>query len=262
MQARAEIIASGEVQRVGYRDVVERAARKLKLTGFVENVKPYDVRIVVEGEDGALEQFIEKSQIRKPPIRVERVEAQFESATGEFPYFAIKRGEMAEELGERLDIANARMTGMIEKQDVMIEKQDVMIEKQDVMIGKQDVMIGKQDVMIGKQDVMIGKQDVMIGKLDHTTALLKENTDTLKGFRSESDTNFKLLHHDNRELKELLAQHALTTEERIEALATEISAVKNGSNGWKQSGLRSPYIRARVNAREHVRTNGLHPESR
>ena len=181
MQARAEIIASGEVQRVGYRDVVERAARKLKLTGFVENVKPYDVRIVVEGEDGALEQFIEKSQIRKPPIRVERVEAQFESATGEFPYFAIKRGEMAEELGERLDIANARMTGMIEKQDVMIEKQDVMTEK---------------------QDVMIGKQDVMIEKLDANTALLKENTDTLKGFRSESNANFELLHQDNRALNE------------------------------------------------------------
>ena len=262
MRERAEIIARGEVQRVGYRDVVERAARKLKLTGFVENVTPYDVRVVCEGERSSINALIERIKIKEHPIDVDELKVRFVPATGEFEYFAIKRGKMAEELGERLDIANARMTGMIEKQDVMIEKQDVMIEKQDVMIGKQDVMIGKQDVMIGKQDVMIGKQDVMIGKLDHTTALLKENTDTLKGFRSESDTNFKLLHHDNRELKELLAQHALTTEERIEALATEISAVKNGSNGWKQSGLRSPYIRARVNAREHVRTNGLHPESR
>jgi acylphosphatase len=163
---------------------VEEFARQLKLTGFVENVKPYDVRIVVEGEDEAIKQFIEKVQIRKPPIIVERVEAQFESATGEFEYFAIKRGEMADELGERLDIANARMTGMIEKQDVMIEK------------------------------------------LDAGTALLKENTDTLKGFRSESNANFELLHQDNRALKELMAQHALTTEERIDALATEISAVK------------------------------------
>ena len=49
MQVRAVITASGEVQRVGYRDVVERAARKMKLTGFVENIRPYDVRIVCEG---------------------------------------------------------------------------------------------------------------------------------------------------------------------------------------------------------------------
>ena len=49
MQARAIITANGDVQRVGYRGVVERFARKMKLTGFVENIKPYDVRIVCEG---------------------------------------------------------------------------------------------------------------------------------------------------------------------------------------------------------------------
>jgi acylphosphatase len=205
MQARAEIIARGEIQRVGYRDVVEHAARKLKLTGFVENLTPYDVRIVCEGERSSIEALIERIRIKEHPIDVEELEVRFEPATGEFAYFAIKRGEMAEELGERLDIANAKMNGMIQKQDVMIQKQDVMIQK---------------------QDVMIEKQDVMIEKLDANTALLKENTDILKGFRSESNANFELLHQDNRELNELMAQHALTTEERIEALATEISAVK------------------------------------
>ncbi|MGB2842859.1 MAG: acylphosphatase [Halobacteriota archaeon] len=48
---RVVIVAKGEVQRVGYRDEVERIARKLQVKGFVENVKPYDVRIVAEGED-------------------------------------------------------------------------------------------------------------------------------------------------------------------------------------------------------------------
>ncbi|RZB32635.1 MAG: hypothetical protein AEth_00313 [Candidatus Argoarchaeum ethanivorans] len=42
---RIEIIAKGYVQRVGYRDMVERIARKLKLAGFVENLKPYDVLV-------------------------------------------------------------------------------------------------------------------------------------------------------------------------------------------------------------------------
>jgi acylphosphatase len=47
---RAVIIAKGEVQRVGYRDVVEKIARRQKITGFVANLKPYDVRIIAEGE--------------------------------------------------------------------------------------------------------------------------------------------------------------------------------------------------------------------
>ena len=38
---RIEIIAKGDVQRVGYRDMVEKIACKLKLAGFVENLKPY-----------------------------------------------------------------------------------------------------------------------------------------------------------------------------------------------------------------------------
>ena len=38
---RVAIIAKGRVQREGYRDEVEEIARKLKITGFVENVKPY-----------------------------------------------------------------------------------------------------------------------------------------------------------------------------------------------------------------------------
>ena len=42
------ILAKGRVQRVGYRDEVEEIARRLEVTGFVENVKLYDVRTVAE----------------------------------------------------------------------------------------------------------------------------------------------------------------------------------------------------------------------
>jgi len=42
-----------EVQRVGYRDEVERIARRLRLTGYVENLRPYDVRVVTDGMSGA-----------------------------------------------------------------------------------------------------------------------------------------------------------------------------------------------------------------
>lgn len=124
MQIKADIIAKGEVQRVGYRDVVERAARKMKLTGIVENVKPYDVKIICEGNRTSIDSFIKLIDIKEPPIEVEELEVSFEDATGDFDYFEITRGDMTEELGERLDIANNKMNQMIEKQDVMIGKID------------------------------------------------------------------------------------------------------------------------------------------
>ncbi|NOR46613.1 MAG: hypothetical protein GQ533_00990 [Methanosarcinaceae archaeon] len=139
MQIKADIIAKGEVQRVGYRDVVERAARKMKLTGIVENVKPYDVKIICEGSRTSIDSFIRLIDIKEHPIEVEELEVSFGDANGEFDYFEIKRGDMTEELGERLDIANSKMSQMI-----------------------------------GKQDMMIGKQDAMIGKIDDNTSILKD----------------------------------------------------------------------------------------
>ncbi len=124
MQIKAVIIARGEVQRAGYRDVVERAARKMKLTGIVENVKPYDVKIICEGNKTSINSFIKLINIKEPPIEVEELEVSFEDVSGDFDYFEIKRGDMTEELGERLDIANNKMGQMIEKQDVMIVKID------------------------------------------------------------------------------------------------------------------------------------------
>lgn len=162
MQVRAVITASGKVQRVGYRDVVERAARKLKLTDYVENVKPYDVRIVCEGDKDGIDSFIKSIKTKKYPIDVERLDVGFEDAKGEFEYFEIKRGDMTEELGERLDITNIRMNEMTQKQDVMIEKLD-------------------------------GNTSI----LKENTSILKENTSILIEFKNETNENLgKLTNHD------------------------------------------------------------------
>ena len=72
-------------------------------------MKPYDVRIVAEGEDRAIEQFIERVKIQRQPIAVERLEVRFEDFTGEFQYFVLKRGDSSRELGERLDFAGSSL---------------------------------------------------------------------------------------------------------------------------------------------------------
>ncbi|RLG71113.1 MAG: acylphosphatase, partial [Methanobacteriota archaeon] len=48
---RLRVVAKGEVQKVGYRDQVQRIARKLGLKGYIKNIRPYDVQIVAEGEE-------------------------------------------------------------------------------------------------------------------------------------------------------------------------------------------------------------------
>ncbi|HDN65734.1 MAG TPA: acylphosphatase [Methanosarcinales archaeon] len=200
---RVTIIAKGEVQRVGYRDIVEKIARKLHLTGYVENLKPYDVKIVAEGDENSLNEFLTRIRIDKhpvSPISVEDIDIEFGAATREFEYFEIRRGDWTEELGERMDVAGALLYRSVElgiesvgigrvmlgKQDQMLGKQDQMIDKQDQMLGKQDQMIDKQDQMLGKQDQMIDKQDQMLGKQDIHTHVLTE-------FRDQTQQNFDVL---------------------------------------------------------------------
>lgn len=102
---RVVAVAEGEVQKVGYRDEVERIARRLNITGYVENIKPYYVGVVAEGEEDKLTQFIESIKIQRYPIFVEQLDISWEDATGEFSYFKTKRGEWQEELFERLGTA-------------------------------------------------------------------------------------------------------------------------------------------------------------
>ena len=128
---RAVVLAKGRVQRVGYRDEVEEIARRVGITGFVENVKPYDVRIVAEGEDSALERFLEEIKIKKYPIDVERLEVRFEDFKAEFEYFEIKRGEWQEELGERLDAAVKLLYKSVEPGEESVSIGKKMLEKQD-----------------------------------------------------------------------------------------------------------------------------------
>ena len=180
MQTRAEIIVKGEVQGVGYRDSVFRIARKLNINGFVENIKPYDVKIVSEGDKENITKFIGAINIKKFPVDVEGVDVKYTEPTGEFEYFEIKRGNWKEELGERMDVAGRFLYRSVE----LGEKSVALGEKS---VGLQETMIEKQDETIRilkdvKHDTsqMLEKQDMVIEKQDETTNALKDiKQDTL-----------------------------------------------------------------------------------
>jgi len=106
MIKRTVLQATGEVQKVGYRDFVQKVARKLGLVGYVENMRDGSVQIVCEGEESVVEEFKAAIKVKYKFIDVQDLRiVETSEPTGEFEYFDITRGEMAEELGERLDVS-------------------------------------------------------------------------------------------------------------------------------------------------------------
>ncbi len=105
MKTRASITAKGEVQKVGYRDVVQKIAQDMGVKGFVENLRDGNVLVVAEGEKETVEEFIKKIKVKKDFIDVKDISIDYEKATGEFEYFDIKYGRLEEEFGERVGAA-------------------------------------------------------------------------------------------------------------------------------------------------------------
>ena len=99
---RAIIIAKGRVQKAGYRDFVQDSARELGITGDVENLEDGTVKIVCEGEEQKIEDFIRAINVKKEFIDVTATSVNYEEPTGEFKVFKIKYGTVPEELGDRI----------------------------------------------------------------------------------------------------------------------------------------------------------------
>ena len=173
------MIAKGEVQRVGYRDEVQRIARKLGIKGYVENIKPYDVKIVAKGEEKKLEEFIKAIKIKRFPIEVESLDVKWERATDEFEYFEIKRGSPEEELGERLDAAAKYLFRSVELSERSVALGERSVEIGEKMLEKQDKMLEMQKQTLEKQDQMLEKQDQTIKAIEKLDADMNQKFDSL-----------------------------------------------------------------------------------
>ncbi|NAS88847.1 hypothetical protein C4E24_03790 [ANME-1 cluster archaeon AG-394-G21] len=101
---KANIIVKGEVQRVGYIDAVAKLARKLKIDGFVENLKHY-------------------FEIKRGDWHEELLERLDTADT--LLYKSVELGEKTVALGERSVALGEESVGIGEK---MLEKQDKTID--------------------------------------------------------------------------------------------------------------------------------------
>ncbi|MGB9924594.1 MAG: acylphosphatase, partial [Methanothrix sp.] len=145
---RVEIVAKGDVQRVGYRDAVQNIARRLGVSGIVQNVEPYDVRIVAEGEEDVLKEFVNAVNIQERPIRVEELQVRWVDATGEFQYFRILRGDWQEELSERFDVAIRYLQRSIE------------LGEQNLAVGRETLAVSKENLAVSKETLAVSKENL------------------------------------------------------------------------------------------------------
>jgi acylphosphatase len=87
---RLEATVHGRVQGVGFRWFVQRRAERLGLVGWVANDASGAVRVVVEGQLAAVEEFEQDLRSGPPGAAVDRVEATFPPPTAEFTSFDIR----------------------------------------------------------------------------------------------------------------------------------------------------------------------------
>ena len=115
MNRRADIIASGLVQGVGFRYMIRGAARQYLLKGEVENMDDETVRITCEGEERNIANFVEAVRRAKKPIEVDDIQIEYSEPTGRFKNFRIIIGDQLTELVEGFGTYNTDLSLMLGK---------------------------------------------------------------------------------------------------------------------------------------------------
>ena len=88
---RAKLLIKGRVQGVGFRSSTSRIANRLNLKGWVRNLRDGSVEAVVEGDEEAINKLIRWCKTGPMLAKVQEVKVEKTHATGEFPYFFVRR---------------------------------------------------------------------------------------------------------------------------------------------------------------------------
>lgn len=90
VQQRMECVIRGRVQRVMFRDFVQRNARHLCLVGRVRNEEDGSVSVIAEGEEDVLRRLYACLHRGSFFAKVDAVEVRYCPATGAYKNFSIE----------------------------------------------------------------------------------------------------------------------------------------------------------------------------
>jgi len=204
---RAKIVAEGDVQKAGYRDIVEDIAVKLGVKGFVENLRDKTVCVVCEAEKDVVNRFVDAIKIKNDIVDVKNVKVvETSPATNEFEYFDIKYGSPEEELGERMVAAvkyaklalhETRGVGT----EVKSSRKDIQGVRNEVKASRKDIQGVKNEVKASRKDIHDMHKD-MNQKFDWTaerygdiSKSVNEIKDDLKEIKRMRELFEKLVNH-------------------------------------------------------------------
>lgn len=130
-----DIIVKGEVRGVGYREYVLDVARKLDVTGYVENLTDDSVRVVAECNSEVGNSFLDRLNQEFASFHVENLSSKEGVATGEFGYFHIKS-----ELENRIEILVGVIINMQEKIVGEITHQIATLRQERLLLFEKDML--------------------------------------------------------------------------------------------------------------------------
>ena len=90
MKEMRSIRIHGKVQGVGYRFFATRVARRLGLKGLIQNVRDGSVEATVEGEAGAIDDWIKELKEGPRYAEVTRIDQETKDYTGKLGDFDVK----------------------------------------------------------------------------------------------------------------------------------------------------------------------------
>lgn len=89
-KAAVKIVVSGEVQGVGYRYFIARAASELELNGYAINLYNGNVEIFAEGRKEFLEELVKRAKKGPPHGSVEKAEIDWLVFKNKYNNFEIR----------------------------------------------------------------------------------------------------------------------------------------------------------------------------
>ena len=220
---RLTAFISGTVQKTGYRAKVVNLANFLGLNGFVQNLPDDRVKIVAEGDESALERFLNDLRIKDSLIDVHGIEINYTSAMGDFIRFekmvadgeTDQRLDKAAELLSDLIIVNKQIVAqlIINNEEIKGVREEVKGSREDIRSGYEEVKGVREEVKGSREDINKSIQDVR-QEVNSVGEMIAEKIDDA---REEIAGEVKELHSDLKDdLKERLV--------RMEADISQIKA--------------------------------------
>ncbi len=196
---RITAIRSGKVQNVGYRARVVGIAKEFGITGTVQNLRDGRVKIIADGEELDLKEFLDAVSIKNALINVVDVEIEHPGATQEYNDFYKLVGDG--ETDERLDKASEYL------KELIVVVKGGFGELKEEMGGMREEMGGMREEMRTGFETLISKQDQTINEIKLTRGDLNNHIDwKLERIKNELEERFT---PEFDEIRGLLRAHGL-----------------------------------------------------